>query len=271
MQKSFSFGNPKVKDFPQLKKMWADVFGDSDAVINNFFENTAEAQNIFCAFCNGKPVSVLYAIDSTIAFCDDAYKAYYVYAVCTEKEYRGKGLMKALFDELEKTAKSRNVSYLFLVPAENSLFSMYEKIGFKVGFTYKERQVSVSACEMADAQEDLSFETYKRFKHTNGSVPVALLNEKGFSSFYRPVEAVGCVSVNDAGYVVFERDNGYVVVHELFGDEEILLSHVSKITNEGEFLLREACAQGGKPYGMLKALDSSLYFDNGFFGVPYGG
>ena len=271
MQKSFSVANPKPESFPLLKELWAETFGDSDNVINNFFEKTAKTQNIFCVFHEGKPVSVLYAIDSVIALDGKEYKAYYVYAVCTKKEYRGMGLMKGLFRELEKVAQNRGVSYLFLVPAEESLFGMYEKIGFKVGFTYKEQLLNSFSCEITEEVKALSFNEYKAYRNSDISLPSAILNEEGFESFYKPVESVCCFSVDDTGYAVFENDDDCVVVYELFGDKNILLSQIFKITNAKNLMLRGPCTHGGKPFGMVKSIDGSPYFENGFFGVPYGG
>lgn len=271
MQKSFSVANPKPESFPLLKELWVETFGDSDNVINNFFEKTAKTQNIFCVFHEEKPVSVLYAIDSVIALDGKEYKAYYVYAVCTKKEYRGMGLMKGLFRELEKVAQNRGVSYLFLVPAEESLFGMYEKIGFKVGFTYKEQLLNSFSCEITEEVKALSFNEYKAYRNSDISLPSAILNEEGFESFYKPVESVCCFSVDDTGYAVFENDDDCVVVYELFGDKNILLSQIFKITNAKNLMLRGPCTHGGKPFGMVKSIDGSPCFENGFFGVPYGG
>ena len=42
-------------------------------------------------------------------------------------------IMKKAFSHLENLVNSRGIDYIFLVPATEGLFSMYEKLGFKTG------------------------------------------------------------------------------------------------------------------------------------------
>ncbi len=272
MQKSYSIGYPEERHFPALKKLWEDVFGDSEKVINNFFDETSKKENIFCAFYGDEPVSVMYVVESNILSEKAECKAYYVYAVCTKEEHRGNSLMKKVFSFLESEARKRLVSYLFLVPAEESLFSLYESIGFSVGFTNKETLVKKpDSLINSFSSRNLSYEEYKGLREKYINVPQAILNESGFNSFYVPVGSdMNCISLNE-GYVLYEKENEKVIVHELCGEKEALLDAVFSATEADEILLREQTATCGKPYGMIKSLDGSPLFENGFFGISYGG
>lgn len=256
-----------------MKKLWAEVFGDSLKVINNFFEKTAKPENTVCVFCDNEPVSVLYAVKSEIYVDSKPKSAYYIYAVCTREDYRGKGLMAKAMAFLEELARKRGVSYLFLVPAQNSLFNMYEKFGFRVGFKRNKRVVTKTDYYIFDGEvQSLSFGEYKKQRLLFGTAPQAVLCEDGFNSFYKPVSCeMNCFAVKNKGFAVYEKENGIVSVFEVFGDKNELLSAIFRITEVNEISVYENEICGAEPYGMIKSLDGSPLFDNGFFGVSYGG
>lgn len=273
MQKLYEFGFSSNKHFSQLKKLWNEVFGDPLQVIDSFFEKTVKPQNVFCAFYDGEPVSVLYAIESQVFFNGKSYKSYYVYAVCTKEGFRGKGLSSGLFKLLEKTARERDVSYLYLVPAEEGLFTFYEKMGYSTCFTYKEACVQKGVYPELDYQcEALTFDEYKRIKSNNLNVPYTAFNKDGFNGFYNYAENdMHCVYLKDEGFAVYETDNGKVIVHECIGNKGKLLSCIFSEVKNNVLYVREQALTNGKPYGMLKSLDGSPLFSNGFIGVSYGG
>lgn len=274
MQRLYKTGFPEEKHIPALKKLWADVFGDSDYVINKFFENTQSAENTVCVFCDDEPVSVLYAVEAVINYEGEKYNSYYVYAVCTAVEHRGKGLMSLAFSFLEDLAVSRGVSYLFLVPEQPVLFAMYEKLGFKIAFSYKETEyLSFSENNNSERNDELFYEDYEKFREESGVEPLATLAEKGFDSFLKlPFGSeVTSFCIWDVGYAVTERVGDAVVVHELFGDKRRILKLIFDSLYVNKVFLREPATECGVPCGMLKVLDGSPYFENGFLGIPYGG
>jgi predicted acetyltransferase len=271
MQKLFDISFPSKKHFSALKKMWNDAFGDSMQIIDRFFE-TAELQNIICAFCDDEPVSALYAVDSQVSVNGELYKAYYVYAVSTKKEFRGRGLSLKILEFLERTARERGYSYLFLVPADNGLFELYKKSGFQTCFTYKEEWVSENDFLSTEYNEcAFDYEKYRSLKEKFIPVPYTFFTEQGFSSFYGFVGDDMKLLCIDSGYVVYETEGNKVIVHECIGDRQKLLSCIfSKINVDGVYV-RGYSDENGKPYGMLKSLNGSPLFYNGFIGVSYGG
>lgn len=273
MQRLYKTGFPEEKHIPALKKLWADVFGDGELVINKFFENTQSAENTACVFCDDEPVSMLYAIDAVISYGGKKYNSYYVYAVCTANEHRGKGLMSLAFRYLEDLAVSRGVSYLFLVPEEPELFAMYEKLGFKTAFSYKETEyLSVCVNGNSGKFDELFYENYVKLREGSSVEPLATLQEKGFNSFLKPAtEDVKILFDENAGYAVAECVGDTIIVHELFGDKQRVLKLIFESLSANKVVLREPATESGVPSGMLKALDGSPYFENGFFGVAYGG
>lgn len=272
MQRLYNFKAVTAVDFPALKKLWCDVFGDSQIVVDNFFRETAEESNILVAFFGNEPVSVLYLLDSTIRIENRAYKAYYVYAVCTAAEHRGKGLMRELLELAYEKAARDKVSYLYLVPADGSLFELYEKNGYKTGFFYDEVELNRADFLSGDYElVQLTYDEFIKYRRSFNGV-VATPCEKMFNSFYSPVgDEVKVICVQGEGYCVAELCDGRYIVRELFGNETSVLSCAFAELNCERLFLKRPTISGGKPYAMYKAIDGAPDIKAGFFGIPYGG
>ncbi len=273
MQKLCKIGFPEKEHIPALKKLWADVFGDDEKVIDSFFENTFSVSKTVCAFYDNEPISVLYAIESAIFYQEKEYSAYYIYAVCTHPDYRGKGLMKHTFAFLEEIAKGRFISYFYLVPAEKSLFNLYGSLGFETAFSYTEAEVKApEQVTESDFTLGVDYGLYKGLRLEEQKNPIVVLGELGFDSFVpgQPLGGVFTISVGDKGYAVLEQQTDRLVAQELFGDEAAVLNGVFAYTKAEKIILRRPAEKGGIPLGMLKSIDGSPILENGFIG-SYGG
>ena len=273
MQKSFELRTATPEDYEKLKKLWALCFDDETEVIDNFFSKTVTPENIVVTFEGDRAVNAMYLLDSEIKTENEKYNAFYIYAVCTDPSYRGKGLMKKAFSFLENLVSERNIDYIFLVPASDSLFKMYEKLGFKTGFTYNEEVLYKNGNGLLnDKNTVLTYEHYiKSRAKFSYDVPLATLKEKGFNSFYSPVgDTVKCLC-NNIGYAVYETENGHVTVHELFGEKTELLTTVFNLSGKDTVTLRKPTENGcGVPFGMYRAFGAVPEIKNAFFGIPYG-
>lgn len=273
MQRLYEIGFPSSEHIPALKSLWATVFKDGEQVIDSFFENTQENINTICAFCEGKPVSMLFAVESEILCRGESYSACYVYAVCTHPDHRGKGLMKKTMSFLETVARDRGASYLYLVPAEESLFSLYGTLGYQTAFFYDEIVVNAP---QTPAESIFSFgvdyDFYRSLRLKENEAPIVILGEKGFKSFVspKPTAEAFAITVEGKGCAVVELINGTFTIQELWGDENTLLACVFNITKADSIFLRNPTNNGGTALGMVKSLDGSPVFENGFIG-SYGG
>ena len=260
-------------DYESLKDLWQTSFDDSRAVLDAYFEKTVRPQSVVAVFEGESPVSAMHLLPYRIVTPDSqCFYAYYVYGVCTHPRYRGKGLMKRLFDFAVSHGREQGVDYLVLVPAEEYLFSVYEKIGFRTGFFYDEKRVLSSASDenTAEYSREITYDEYASAVVCR-SVTVAVPCERSFNGIYNSVSSdVGWVNVPEKGWALFERLEDKVIVRELCGDENTLLPCVLKETGKGSASVRIPCRRGeGIPYGMyLKILDCPD-IENGFFGMPY--
>ena len=273
MEKSFEIRFPFESEYENLKELWQTSFDDSKESLDCFFRNTVSPDRVLAIFENNKPVSVLYMLESEIIIKEKAYSAYYIYAVCTHSDFRGKGLMKSLFEELFKVAKSRNIDYLFLVPEEEYLFKVYGKIGFKNGFSYSLKtlyKINFSNNPTTKNQK-FTYDNYRRsIKENPKTVPVAVLKETTFNSFFSSVSGeVKTVFVENEGYALYEETEEKLTVFELFGSESLLLNAVFNNTQREEIIYRQVANENSIPYGMFYKLNDVPEIQNGFFGIPY--
>lgn len=273
MEKSFEIRFPLESEYEKLKALWQTAFDDTKEGLDYFFENTASPQRVLAVFEKGKPVSALYMLESEIFKDNKTYSAYYIYAVCTHPDYRGKGLMKSLFEELFTVAESRKIDYLFLVPEEEYLFGIYENLGFKNGFFYSDKRVFKKDFNITENIENtkLTYEAYRKCVFENPKEnPVAILKESTFKSFFNSVSSeVKIVFVENEGYALFEETEEQLTVFELFGNENLLLNAVFQNTEKEEIIYRQISNEKPIPYGMIYRINDVPKIENGFFGIPY--
>lgn len=117
---------PAPEQLPELKSLWRQAFGDTEEFIDRFFVTgfhpdrcmTVTAENTVCA--------ALYWFDCLW----QGRKLAYVYAVATGKAYRRQGLCRRLMEATHVRLQAQGYWGAVLVPGNDSLFSLYEKLGY---------------------------------------------------------------------------------------------------------------------------------------------
>ena len=275
MQKSFEIRSIKPEHFSQLKVLWLMCFPDEEEkVLNNFFEKSVTPENVVATFSGEKIVNAMYLLDSEIVLKDRRYSAIYIYGVCTHPQYRGKGLMKTAFKYLDELAISKNIDYLFLVPATESLFEMYKKLGYETGLAYEKSEVRFDDVFSPDAQnEPFSFSKYLQFrKKFCSDLGYAILNENAFNSFYHPIGDELKVVCSSNGYCVYGIENEKITIFEYFCESGFKLPFCGDYNENYLVELRKPSLNNNRiPFGMYKSCGDVPPLENAFFGVPYGG
>ena len=273
MGKSFEIRFPFESEYEKLKELWQTAFDDSKESLDYFFKNTVSPLRVLAAFKDNKPVSALYMLESEILIKSKIYSAYYIYAVCTHPDFRGQGLMKSLFEELFKVAKSRNIGYLFLVPEEEYLFEIYKKIGFQTGFFYSQKEIYASDFQKEGTKrtENITYEKYRNCITENQiKVPFAILKKSTFNSFFNSVSGeINVVFIEKEGYAIYEETEETLTVFELFGNENPILSEIFRNSEKGSLIYRKQANKNPIPYGMYYRINDVPEIQNGFFGIPY--
>lgn len=122
--------NERDNQVDELKKLWIDTFGDTTEYVNAFFDKFYSPDNVIVYKENDKIVSALYMIDYCLKYEDKCYKIMYLYALATDKEYRGRGIMSGLIDRVDEIMHNKGYAGAFLIPAEESLYDYYGRFGF---------------------------------------------------------------------------------------------------------------------------------------------
>ena len=118
---------PLLSQVPQLRKLWQEAFGDSDAFLDGFCRTALSADRCRCATVDGRVVSAVYWFDCS---CDGRPVAY-LYALATAKDCRGRGIGRKLMDYVHEYLASLGYETVLLVPGEESLRRYYEAMGYR--------------------------------------------------------------------------------------------------------------------------------------------
>jgi len=134
----YTFANPSM--ISQLKDIWQECFGDEMEYIDFFFDNILKKapyyKNLLVALDGIAPVCMLTMIPAWIQLKSKKKKVYYIYGVATTQSHRGRGYAAGLLAYAGELAQKEDAA-LMLVPASESLFTYYEKLGFATGFYIK--------------------------------------------------------------------------------------------------------------------------------------
>ncbi len=130
-------------ELPRLTCLWQECFGDAPEEINRFWSALFGKIQVFAAWEKETPLSMLCALPlSLVDETGESFPACYFYAVCTAPKHRRQGICGKLMCFTEDTLKKQGIAFTCLVPAEESLFSFYERLGYQTAFYHKIYTVS---------------------------------------------------------------------------------------------------------------------------------
>lgn len=118
---------PRPEDIPALRRLWQEAFGDDHVFLDGFFETAFSYDRCRCVTLNGYPAAALYWFD---CIWQDK-KVAYIYAVATDKAYRGRGLCRFLMEDTHRHLLENGYIGAALVPEGDGLFTLYGKMGYR--------------------------------------------------------------------------------------------------------------------------------------------
>ena len=116
--------------------LWQEAFGDSTEYISFFLDNCPCYETVGY-FVDNKIVSMFFMLEGNI----DKFRCKYLYAACTSSEFRRQGIMENLIAFAAEHYNKNGYDSIFLAPANEKLYSYYQKLGFISSFR---KQISES-------------------------------------------------------------------------------------------------------------------------------
>ena len=253
------YGLAKKSALPALTKLWATCFGDDPKEIQGFWSATFDRIQVYTATEGNKILAMTCVIPTH--FIDEEGESHscgYIYAVCTEPNSRGKGICGELMAHIHKNC---GFAYTSLVPAEESLFSFYEKMGYRTVFYHREYTVQprkggkIRAATAEVYRSIRELQLYDNFlSYEEYLLPCA-------GQLYR-------METEDGLYCgcCYKKDDT-LLIRELLPDSEAAASALCAHLNCKKALVRTMGED--KPFGMLKSLKGAPLPDYGYLGLAF--
>ena len=246
---------PREDQIPALSALWQEAFGDDAEVWNNFLETAFSEKRCRCLTWEGNLVSALYWFDCTY----QGKKIAYLYAIATDKAYRGRGMCHRLMEDTHRYLQSCGYAAAVLVPDGEKLFGLYETMGYKPFCMRQETEilcdkVPVPLTPLTGAQYQKKLPQFLP-QNSISMADYGFSYLETFAQFYETPGAIFCVSC-------WERQT---VFQEFLGDVRLLPGVLSALS--------VPCAKvplpGGKDYAMYLPLEA-VDLTEAYFGLPMG-
>lgn len=141
-----------------LRALWKEAFGDGEAFLDDFFRTAYSPDRCLTLQREGRLAAMVYWFDCSL----EGRKLAYVYGVAVAAEFRGRGLCRALMEELHANLEDQGYGGSLLVPGGPGLFRLYEKLGYEACAGI--REFSCTAGDEAAALREVEPAEYARLR-----------------------------------------------------------------------------------------------------------
>ena len=132
--------SPKISHAMALRALFAASFNEDEHFVDAFFSIGFSPERARVITDGEEVKAALYWFDCEVF----GERLAYIFGVSTVESERGKGLCKALMNDTHAHLKSLGYSGALIVPAEESLYSFYESLGYSESAGIKEYAVAAS-------------------------------------------------------------------------------------------------------------------------------
>jgi len=204
-----------------LKRLWRDVFGDGDEVIDTYFEYFYSPElavfekcgTAVAAACHIMPLGLLVLPGGEAEPCAA------LYAIAADPARRGEGFGARVTETAVRRAHDMGYSSVVLHPAQESLFGFYEKHGgFRTAFYAQERSICGNGAAVPARR--VSPAEYNELRETQLKTRLHIRYDVRCMEFQKRLCALsggGLFALPDGGCMIVESERGNVRVSELLG------------------------------------------------------
>ena len=146
-----------VTDKEEIIRLWQQCFGDDRHYVDFFLENCPAENALFLYHEESEIAGMMFLMQGKLMLPDNASvskvqndlskKVYYLYALCVDEKYRGRGIASELLD-FAKDYAGRDDAELCLVPGSSKLRKYYAQRGFVDVFVRTEQEINVDSSKM---------------------------------------------------------------------------------------------------------------------------
>ena len=249
-------------DFESVTDLWSRVFGDSPDIISKFLDAHFGDDTLLVYEADGKIAAMFFLLKGDVVISGKEYPSRYLYAACTDPDYRGRGIMAELIETAHQICALKSIDYICLLPAEESLYGYYERFGYKP--LYGIRIINKSAFECAQTESDSgsfdnhslnevrdrAFANINYFKWNKNAVDFAF----DFNEYYGSKSVLNC-----KGYMLYVVDDGLLTVKEAAcqnDDLDLFFNSLPDLYNVCSLNVLLPCGEAhGEKHGMIAPLN----------------
>lgn len=248
-------------DEPFLWKLWTLCFGGPEDYLDLYFQNRFVPEDTLIARENGVPVAMLTLMNARIG----DHKGFYIYAVATHPDYQGRGLQRQLDSYTVDVMRKRGGEFCCLVPAEESLFGFYEKLGYGVDFYRWEKRIEDDTFCLPTEFSPCSYQMFAgmRAEYLNTLSNALVHPDRELRYIYR--ELCGCCGSvlrfseeSRDCYAAYTAEGGQLYLREQTGaDPEQIARSLMGLCGSSSAVIASACPFPGaerRAWGMGKWL-----------------
>ncbi len=222
--------------------LWADAFGEDPADVRELIALLSPDATAVLATEGEETIFQGVMIPCLL----EGRIGYYLYALTTNRAYRGRGYLARAMAYIREVAEEEGVSFLLLIPADDALAATYRRMGFSVELPLAASRDARRGGLCLPVEKEVPFDgdTERLYAMTARSLP--------FSAFSAYLASL------PEGTAVFYTDDGFRV--RAADDPRFLILADETATKKAEFSPL-ACA-------LLSPLSSFSHFDHAMLADP---
>lgn len=142
----------KPGEIPAQKALWKKAFGDEESYIDTFYNRCAAPEDVLILLEDGVLRSMLALLPLSLALpAGSTATSAYLYALCSDPEYRKQGFGRYLLQYVDFYLGERGIESVITVPAEPSLHRFFATMDFAECFAT--RKIELLAADVGPAAQ----------------------------------------------------------------------------------------------------------------------
>ena len=244
------------RDKQKVIRLWQEAFGESERDILPFLEFINS--DMLLLEEEGEIISMLSLLKVKIGDKDGRY----VYAVATDRRFRGKGYASVLINHAKAVVNKTDGGFLVILPRNEALYSFYAKFGFVPLHCAKRISRRISAKNLFET-EKITAEEYAELKKTYFSgekyvlwdIKTLRFMKKAYSGEFLKASQKGEVK----GFAFCHKMGDKLMIHELIAtvDAPLITDSFGLFlgAKSAECIKAERC---GESFGMIYPPDNEF-------------